>query len=209
MNAYERQIMNRVEMACQRIAPLWPLKNVVAVNPYMGLSQESFWQAHNTLQRMTGNRLTVLMLLLVAFVGMVVMRFSQTYLQGDPREGPFHRWLSFVLGSFLMLIASGNTWEFWILWVAASLGLHQLVMFYPERPIAVLAARKKYLLHRVSDLSLLVALVLMVRTLDTSQLVSIARTLEGIHGLLPEPLGLASGLLVVSAVLKSAQFPFH
>ncbi len=57
MNAYERQIMNRVEMACQRIAPLWPLKNVVAVNPYMGLSQESFWQAHNTLQRMTGKGL--------------------------------------------------------------------------------------------------------------------------------------------------------
>ncbi len=156
-----------------------------------------------------GNSLTVLMLLLVAFVGMVVMRFSQTYLQGDPREGPFHRWLSFVLGSFLMLIASGNTWEFLILWVATSLGLHQLVMFYPERPIAVLAARKKYLLHRVSDLSLLVALVLMVRTLDTSQLASITRTLEGIHGLLPEPLRIASGLLVVSAVLKSAQFPFH
>ena len=155
------------------------------------------------------NSLTVLMLLLVAFVGMVVTRFSYTYLNGDSREGQFHRWLSFVLGSFLMLISSGNTWEFLIFWVATSLGLHQLLVFYRERPIAVLAARKKYLLHRVADVGLFVAFVLIVRTLHTSQLARIGPALAGTHGLLPEPLQIASGLLVVSAVLKSAQFPFH
>ncbi len=57
MNADEIQLMEKAEMACQRIAPLWPLENFVAVNPYLGLSHQSFWQAHKTLQRITGTGL--------------------------------------------------------------------------------------------------------------------------------------------------------
>lgn len=155
------------------------------------------------------NALTVLMLLLVALVGMIVVRYSYTYLEGDTHEGRFHRWLSLTLGSFLMLILSGNVWDFFVFWVVTSLFLHKLLAFYPERPGAVLAARKKFLFHRIADASLLAALVLMVRTLHTSQFAGILPTLAAIHGTLPESLQIASGLIVLSAVLKSAQFPFH
>ncbi len=155
------------------------------------------------------NGLTVLMLLLVALVGMIVVRYSYTYLESDIHEGRFHRWLSLTLGSFLMLILSGNVWDFFVFWVVTSLFLHKLLAFYPERPGAVLAARKKFLFHRIADASLLAALVLMVRTLHTSQFVGILPTLAAIHGSLPESLQIASGLIVLSAVLKSAQFPFH
>lgn len=155
------------------------------------------------------NGLTVLMLLLVALVGMIVVRYSYTYLEGDTHEGRFHRWLSLTLGSFLMLILAGNVWDFFAFWVVTSLCLHKLLAFYPERPGAVLAARKKFLFHRIADASLLAALVLTVRTLHTSQFVGIAPTLAAIHGSLPESLQIASGLIVLSAVLKSAQFPFH
>lgn len=54
MNAQGTNLMNKVEAVCQRIAPLWPAKHFVAVNPYVGLSDQSFWQAHKTLERMTG-----------------------------------------------------------------------------------------------------------------------------------------------------------
>lgn len=57
MNAMDidgSKLMDKVDAACQRIAPLWPLKNFVAVNPYFGLSNQSFWQAHKTLQRIVG-----------------------------------------------------------------------------------------------------------------------------------------------------------
>ena len=155
------------------------------------------------------NSLTVLLLLLVALVGMVVARYAYTYLVGDTHEGHFHRWLSFTLGSFLMMISSGNMWVFLIFWIVTSLCLHKLLAFYRERPVAVLAARKKYLLHRIADASLLVAFVLIAHTLHTSQFAGIGPALAGTHGSLSEPLQIASGLLVVSAVLKSAQFPFH
>ncbi len=155
------------------------------------------------------NGLTLLMLVLVALVGMIVVRYSYTYLDGDAHEGRFHRWLALTLGAFLMLISAGNMWGFLIVWTVTSLCLHKLLAFYRDRPVAVLAARKKYLLHRISDASLFTAFVLIARTLHTSQFAHLASALAGTHGQLPASLQMASGLIVVSAVLKSAQFPFH
>lgn len=155
------------------------------------------------------NVLTVIMLLLVAFVGMIVARYSKTYMDGDSHEGRFHRWLALTLGSFLTLIVTGNVWGFWVSWVATSLCLHELLAFYRGRPGAVLAARKKYLLHRIADISLFAAFVLIVRTLHTSQWAGIASGLVSLSGSLPHTLEAASGLIILSAILKSAQFPSH
>ncbi len=153
--------------------------------------------------------LTLVMLTLVAFVGMIVARYSKTYMDGDAHEGRFHRWLALTLGSFLTLIVAGNVWGFWISWVATSLCLHELLAFYRDRPGAVLAARKKYLLHRFADASLLSAFVLIVRTLHSAQWAGIAQALAHHSGPLPETLSVAAALIVVSAILKSAQFPTH
>ena len=46
-----------IDSACSRIAPLWPLKNFIAVNPFFGLSDHSFQEASDTLARITGNSL--------------------------------------------------------------------------------------------------------------------------------------------------------
>lgn len=54
VDAPDAALMDKVDAACRRIAPLWPLKNFVAVNPYFGLRDQSFWQADKTLQRITG-----------------------------------------------------------------------------------------------------------------------------------------------------------
>jgi NAD(P)H-quinone oxidoreductase subunit 5 len=155
------------------------------------------------------NSFTILMLILVALVGLVVTRYASTYLDGDSREGRFHQWLSLTLGSFLLMMACGNMWTFLILWIASSLCLHQLLAFYRDRPGALLTARKKYLLDRIADVSLFSAIVLVTRTLHSSQFASIAPELSRMHGALPNTLQIASALLVISAVLKSAQFPFH
>ena len=155
------------------------------------------------------NAFTVIMLLLVAFVGLIVARYSSTYMDGDAHEGRFHRWLSFTLGSFFTLIMAGNMWGFLISWVATSLCLHELLAFYRGRPGAVLAARKKYLLHRIADASLLAAFVLIAQALHTSQFADIAVALAAMQGPLPGTLQIAGGLIVLSAILKSAQFPSH
>ena len=57
-NPYQ-DIKANIEGACQRIAPLWPLKHFVAVNPYFGLRDQPFWQADQTLRKITGEGLTM------------------------------------------------------------------------------------------------------------------------------------------------------
>jgi NAD(P)H-quinone oxidoreductase subunit 5 len=155
------------------------------------------------------NALTVIMLLLVAFVGVIVTRYSSTYMDGDAHEGRFHRWLSLTLGAFLTLIVTGNMWGFLIASVATSVCLNELLGFYRDRPGAVIAARKKSMFSKIADASMLMAFVLIAHTLHTSQFADIASALASMHGPLPEALQIASGLIVLSAVLKSAQFPFH
>ena len=58
-SAPHQDIKANIEGACQRIAPLWPLKHFVAVNPYFGLRDQPFWQADQTLRKITGEGLTM------------------------------------------------------------------------------------------------------------------------------------------------------
>ncbi|BAM06488.1 YbcC family protein [Leptospirillum ferrooxidans] len=50
-------LSEKIEAACQKIAPLWPLKNFVAVNPYFGLRDQPFEKAGKTLLKLTGTGL--------------------------------------------------------------------------------------------------------------------------------------------------------
>ena len=155
--------------------------------------------------------LTAIMLPLVSFLGAVVTRYSCQYLAGDPRQALFTKRLSLAVASVLMLILSGNLLLFSASWLATSLCLHQLLIFYPDRPAAVLAARKKFLISRLGDVCLIGGLVLAWRCFHTWEFRSIfAAAAElgsgsgGSHCLAP-----LAFLLVMAALLKSAQFPFH
>jgi len=155
------------------------------------------------------NSVTVIMLLLVSFVGVVVSRYSRNYLDGEANQGRFHKWLSLTLAAILTLIVSGNLLMFSLAWIATSLCLHQLLMFYRERPAAVLAAHKKFVASRIGDVSLLIAIFLIGSTLNTLEFEVMFRAMETMQGPLPTALQWAAGLIVISAALKSAQFPFH
>lgn len=50
-------LISAIEAACQRIAPVWPLKSFVAVNPYFGLSDKKFWDVDHLMRRLTGTGL--------------------------------------------------------------------------------------------------------------------------------------------------------
>lgn len=155
------------------------------------------------------NAVTVIMLPLVSFVGAVVARYARTYMDGDPHRGRFQKWLALTLAAILTLIASGNLLMFALAWISTSLCLHQLLMFYPERPAAVLAAHKKFVASRIGDLSLLTAVFLIGSTLHTLEFAELYRILGDMAGPVPGTLQAAALLIALSAALKSAQFPFH
>ncbi|MEJ5211926.1 MAG: NADH-quinone oxidoreductase subunit L [Burkholderiales bacterium] len=155
------------------------------------------------------NGLTVLMLLLVSFVGAIVSGYAGNYLDGDANQGRFHKWLVLTLASILTLIVAGNLLMFSLAWISTSLCLHQLLMFYRDRPAAVLSAHKKFIASRIGDASLLTAIFLIGSTLHTLEIDQIFARLAALDAPLPTSLEAAALLIVVSAALKSAQFPLH
>jgi NAD(P)H-quinone oxidoreductase subunit 5 len=87
-----------------------------------------------------------------------------------------------------------------------SLTLHKLLVFYPDRPAAKLAAHKKFLLARLSDAALALAFFCLYRITGSLDMADIAARLPAAA---PFDVTVAALLLVVAAVLKSAQFPVH
>ena len=157
------------------------------------------------------DRLSAILLVLVAFIGMVVVRYSVNYMDGDPRQRSFIRRLCLTLASVLLLIVSGNLFQFALAWIATSLSLHGLLVFYRHRPAAILAANKKFLVSRIGDICVLAAMVLLYRNLGALDYRTIMAGAEAarLSGSLPAALQAACLLLAGAALLKSAQFPAH
>ncbi|WBO58083.1 MULTISPECIES: hypothetical protein [unclassified Acidocella] len=74
---------------------------------------------------------SVAMLLLVTFVGWIVVRYARRYLDGDDRQGRFTAWLCLTLAAVALLVTAGNLVQLVIAWIATSLFLHRLLLFYP------------------------------------------------------------------------------
>ncbi len=153
---------------------------------------------------------SIIMFLLVSFLGAVVTRYAVNYMAGDAEQGRFTKWLCVTIGCVLTLTISGNLLLFTLAWVATSLSLHRLLTFYPDRDGALLAARKKYLISRLGDVMMAGVLVLTFRyfgTWDFQEIFAKAATLR--DGGVPPEIGWISLLIVAGAMMKSAQFPFH
>ena len=147
------------------------------------------------------------MLVLVAFVGWIVLRYSASYLDGEARQGAFLGWMATTLAVVLLLVQAGNLVHLVLAWIATSLSLHRLLLFYGTRVQAVRAARKKFIVARIGDAALLGAAILLYLAYGTLDIATILAAARG--GPAPVSAGWAAGLLALAAVLKSAQFPAH
>lgn len=147
------------------------------------------------------------MLLLVAFVGWVVVRYSRTYLAGEPRHGRFIGWLCVTLAAVLVLVQAGNLVQLVAAWIATSVALHRLLLFYPDRVAARRAARKKRLFSRIGAAALILAAVLISISFGSTDIATINALARS--GDASWPALTAAALLAFAAMLKSAQFPTH
>ncbi|KAA9009027.1 proton-conducting transporter transmembrane domain-containing protein [Histidinibacterium aquaticum] len=150
---------------------------------------------------------SVAMTLTVAFVGWIVLRFSRVALDGEGRQAAFMGWMAATVACVLLLVGAGNVVQLAVGWVAVGVTLHRLLLFYPERPRARRAARKKAVSGIIASAALVLAVGLLVAGFGTSDIAAInaaARSGEGTG-----TLALAALLLALAAVFKSALVPTH
>ncbi|WP_322488662.1 proton-conducting transporter membrane subunit [Chloroflexus sp.] len=155
--------------------------------------------------------LSVMMSWLVTLLGALLIQFSRNYLDGDPRQKLFFIRLYLTVSAVLLMVMAGNLWQLVAAWIAMSLALHELLVFYPDRPRAIRAAGKKFIIARVGDVALISAAVLLAQTFGTTDLGQIhaATSAALASGAIPAGAATAAILIVIAAALKSAMFPCH
>ncbi len=146
--------------------------------------------------------------LLVSFVGWCIVRYSQTYLAAEQGEARYVSWLLATLAAVVVVVTSNHLLLTALAWMATSFTLHRLLTFFSERPAAQVAAHKKLIVGRVADGCMLAAAGLLYAafgTLHIDQLMQAATQAPG----LPVMAQIATLLVVVAVLLKTAQLPFH
>lgn len=155
--------------------------------------------------------IAVCMFLMVAFLSYVIVKFSNNYLDGDQRQGLFFGRLSATIAAVQLLIISGNIGILFISWVLTSIFLNKLLVYYPDRPLAKIAAYKKFIVARLADVALFISLVLLFDTFKTGNLEEIFQQTQMLisNEMVSLPVAIAACLLAIAALFKSAQFPTH
>lgn len=152
--------------------------------------------------------LSVMMLMLIAFLGWVIVRYSRNYLDGDKEQSRYLTWLCLTLAAGWLLVTLNNLLLVCLSWTGTSFALHKLLTFYKERPAAIMAAHKKFLISRAADLLTLTATLLVYLSLRTLQIDRIADVLANAYRV-DAYVQVAALLFVLSVILKCAQLPFH
>ncbi len=147
-------------------------------------------------------------LILVSFVGWVCIRYSGAYVRGDPHEQRYIQRMMATLAAVGMVIVANNLLALTLAWTLTSLALHGLLTFFGDRPAAVAAAHKKFLVARIADTCMLGAVVVFALAFDTLRIDRIVAEVTTSPEL---SAGARFGifLIALAALLKCAQLPFH
>jgi NADH-quinone oxidoreductase subunit L len=157
--------------------------------------------------RIVVDPLSTFMMLVVAGVGFLIVAYSLGYMEGDDEERRYFAYMALFVFSMLLLVQSGNLLLLLVGWGLVGLSSYLLIGFWHERPSAVAAAKKAFVMNAIGDATMALALFLLIQrtgSLDFEAVFSQADSLGGGWATNLIALGLLGG-----AVAKSAQLPLH
>lgn len=164
--------------------------------------------------------ITVMMLVVVSFVSLMVHVFSLGYMKGETRFATYYAFLSLFTFSMLGLVLSSNIFQIYLFWELVGVSSFLLIGFYFEKPSAVAASKKAFIVTRFADLGFLIGILVLSfysHTLDFGILIERLTTVGSPYLLAINAasfLGVSAltwGLLLVfmGGAGKSAMFPLH
>jgi len=156
--------------------------------------------------------LAATMLAVVAVLGLVVVSYSKRYLLSDTTRPRFLIQLMLTIASVCFFILAGNLLTAFIGWQWIGLNLYLLLNHYHYQSEANRAAKKKFIINRIGDMSFLLAIVMCYHFYGTTEYQQLAMTNSVQIGFLGSTLSvhaLILGFVFIAIMTKSAQFPFH
>ncbi|GGO90307.1 NADH-quinone oxidoreductase subunit L [Nocardioides phosphati] len=107
------------------------------------------------------DRLSILFVLLITGVGSLIHLYSVGYMEHDPRRRRFFGYLNLFVAAMLLLVLGANYLVLFVGWEGVGLASYLLIGFWQHKHSAALAARKAFVMNRVGDMGLLLAMFLM------------------------------------------------
>ncbi|HNP49461.1 MAG TPA: NADH-quinone oxidoreductase subunit L, partial [Bacteroidia bacterium] len=164
--------------------------------------------------------ISVMMIVVVTFVSLMVHIFSLGYMKGEERYATYYSFLSLFTFSMLGLVLATNIFQTYIFWELVGVSSFLLIGYYYNKPSAVAAAKKAFIVTRFADLGFLIGILVLSyysQTLDfvtmierltvtTSPFAQSAST-AGFLGISALTWGLT--LVFIGGAGKSAMFPLH
>jgi len=153
--------------------------------------------------------LAALMVLVVSGVGFLIHLYAAAYMADDPDYGRFFCYMNLFVAAMLTLVLADNLLLLYLGWEGVGVCSYLLIGFWYQDPANGAAARKAFIVTRVGDVALLVAMLLLAVQLGTLQLDALA---SGALAAWPNggfEVTLVALLLLAGAVGKSAQLPLQ
>ena len=161
--------------------------------------------------------LSIVMMCVVNIVSACVHIYSIGYMSHDPHKARFMAYLSLFTFAMLMLVTSNNLLQLFFGWEGVGVASYLLIGFWHHKESANAASMKAFLVNRVGDLGLILAICLIfltAQTIDFDRIFSSVELMQsheaikfGMHEI--DVVTLACLLLFVGAIGKSAQLGLH
>lgn len=152
------------------------------------------------------DQLAALFLLLITGVGSLIHVYAIGYMEHDPRRRRFFGYLNLFVAAMLMLVLSANFVGLFLGWEGVGLASYLLIGFWQHKPSAAAAAKKAFVINRVGDIGLSLAIALMFATFGTTDFGAVSELAGEADQATLNALGL---LLLLAACGKSAQVPLQ
>jgi NADH-quinone oxidoreductase subunit L len=150
--------------------------------------------------------LSALFVLLITGVGGLIHIYSIGYMADDDRRRRFFGYLNLFVAAMLTLVLANDYLALFLGWEGVGLASYLLIGFWQYKNSAAVAAKKAFIVNRVGDAGMLLAIMLMFRSFGTTSFAGVSAGMDRVSSGTATVLGL---LLLLGACGKSAQVPLQ
>jgi len=153
------------------------------------------------------DQLSVTMALVVTGVGFLIHVYSIGYMHDDPRVPRFFAYMNFFILMMLTLVLANNYLQMYVGWEGVGLASYLLIGFWFEKPSAADAGKKAFIVNRIGDFGMALAIMFIWSTLGTLRFADVFANAQGL--VTAGVIGAVTMLLLLAATGKSAQLPLY
>ena len=150
--------------------------------------------------------LSITFVILVTFVGSLIHVYAIAYMEHDAARRRFFAYLNFFIAAMLTLVLADSYAGLFAGWEGVGLASYLLIGFWNHVPANAVAAKKAFVMNRVGDMGMLIAMMAMVASFHSVSFSVVSSQVESIPTASATVIGF---FLLVAACGKSAQFPLQ